>query len=512
MKKPLLALSLLVLLAACGGSDDDEPNNQSSSAPGTVPRGQIVGSPEFMSNLSSLGLLQQMNAQIRALGGTPVCDIAIYRIRYNTVGGANEATQASTALMVPTGSSSECSGQRPIILYAHGTNTNRAFNVGNLQDSENAEGLLMAAFFATRGYIIVAPNYAGFDTSTLAYHPYLVAEQQAKDMIDALAAARSALPVATVPGTRDSGKLFITGYSQGGYVAMATHREMQAAGMSVTASAPMSGPYAIAAFTDAVFYGRVNSSSTISFTMMTTAYQKSYSNIYSSTADVFETQYATGIDSLLPSTTSRGDLYAQGKLPKDALFSSTPPEPSRASITPATTPTNLAPTFALGFGAGNLVKNSYRLSYLQDADANPDGGWPNTTTGVTAASPTLPLRQALKRNDLRNWVPNTPVLLCGGNADPSVFWMNTQLMQGYWTAQGAPANRFTVLDVDSTATTGDAYASLKGDFASAKQVIAAAAVAQGANDGGARAVADAYHTTLVAPFCLAAVKSFFAGL
>jgi len=41
--------------------------------------------------------------------------------------------------------------------------------------------------------------------------------------------------------------------------------------------------------------------------------------------------------------------------------------------------------------------------------------------------------------------------------------------------------------------------------------VAAAAVAQGATDGGARAVAEAYHATLVAPFCFAAVKSFFAN-
>ena len=59
---------------------------------------------------------------------------------------------------------------------------------------DNAEGLLIAATFAAQGYIVVAPNYAGYDTSALAYHPYLNADQQSKDMIDALTAARSALP------------------------------------------------------------------------------------------------------------------------------------------------------------------------------------------------------------------------------------------------------------------------------------------------------------------------------
>jgi len=45
----------------------------------------------------------------------------------------------------------------------------------------------------------------------------------------------------------------------------------------------------------------------------------------------------------------------------------------------------------------------------------------------------------------------------------------------------------------------------------AKLVVAATAVAQGARDGGASAVADAYHAGLVPPFCLAAVRNFFAA-
>jgi dienelactone hydrolase len=45
-------------------------------------------------------------------------------------------------------------------------------------------------------------------------------------MIDALRAARSSFAAI---GARDSGKLMVTGYSQGGYVALATQRAMQEA-------------------------------------------------------------------------------------------------------------------------------------------------------------------------------------------------------------------------------------------------------------------------------------------
>ena len=455
-----------------------------------------------------LELNTEANQQLLSLGGTPVCDVLVYNIQYATVGGANEATTASAALMVPTGFGANCTGARPIVLYAHGTTTDRAFNMSNMQ---NTETLILTAIFASHGYIVVAPNYAGYDTSTLPYHPYLIADQESKDMIDALTAARTALPLASATLTKDNGQVFITGYSQGGYVAMATHRAMQAAGMKVSASAPMSGPYALAAFVDAVFYGEVNGGATVTSTLLLTGYEAAYGNIYSSPDDVFEPQYASGIESLLPSTKLRSQLYAEGKLPQYALFSLTPPAPQFADITPPTTPANLAAVFALGFGDGNLIQNSYRLSYLQDAQAHPDGGFPSNTTGTAAAAPELPLRQALQRNDLRDWIPNTPVLLCGGDVNPVVFWLNTQLMQGYWASHAPASAPISVLDLESTVLASDPYASLKQDFALAKDTIAAVAVSQGATDGGERAIAEAYHTTLVAPFCVAAAKSFFAN-
>jgi hypothetical protein len=81
----------------------------------------------------------------------------------------------------------------------------------------------------------------------------------------------------------------------------------------------------------------------------------------------------------------------------------------------------------------------------------------------------------------------------------------------YWAAHAPPAAAISVLDLEAAPSTNDPYANLKQDFAIAKDVIAAGAVAQGAADGGKLAVAEAYHTTLVAPFCFAAVKAFFAN-
>ena len=499
------ALLAATLLAACGKGDDNAPSTQAATAP---TRGQLLSTPTVSGTFSASDLLSMLTGdplgkELLQLTFSPTCSVTVYHMEYETVGGAGEATTASGALMVPSGSASTCQGARPVVMYAHGTNASKTFNMASLSGS--SEALLMASVFASQGYIVVAPNYAGYDTSTLPYHPYLNGDQQSKDMIDALAAARSAYSTASAS---DNGKVFVTGYSQGGYVAMATHQAMQAAGMTVTAAAPMSGPYALAAFGDAIFEGEVNTSGPLNFNLVVTSYQHSYGNIYSAPTDVYETAYASTADELLPSATAISTIYADGQLPENALFNSTAPT-GYAADTPATTPANLAPVFALGFGTNDLVTNTYRLSYLQDATTNPDGGFPTVTTGVPAAAPTIALRQDLKTNDLREWTPTAPVLLCGGDSDPTVFYFNTQLMQTYWGA--APSFSLTMLDVDSSPSTNDPYANEKDGFAAAKAAVEAAAIVGGATDGGAMAVLQDYHATLVPPFCMYAVKSFFDG-
>jgi pimeloyl-ACP methyl ester carboxylesterase len=505
----LATLAAFALLTGCGGGNDNASTTATSSTP---QRGQLLSTPTMTGSYSTGDLLAMLTTdplgkELLQLTFSPTCTVNVYHLEYETIGGAGEATTASAALMVPSGSSASCQGARPLVMYAHGTNASKAFNMAAL--TGNSEALLMASVFASQGYIVVAPNYAGYDTSTLPYHPYLNADQQSGDMIDSLAAARSAY---TTASASDNGKLFVTGYSQGGFVAMATHKAMQAAGTAVTAAAPMSGPYALEAFGDAIFLGEVNMSATENTNLVVTSYQHSYANVYTTATDIYEPQYAPTADELLPSATAITSIYSEGELPESALFSSTPPSAAYAAMTPATTPANLAPSFALGFGTNNLVTNGYRLNYLQDAAANPDGGFPTVTTGVPAAAPANPFRQDLKTNDLRNWAPTAPVLLCAGASDPTVFYFNTQLIQSYF-ASAAPAttSTVTVLDVDSAPTSSDPYADEKDGFAAAKAAVEAAAVVGGATDGGALAVLQDYHATLVPPFCLYAVKTFFDG-
>jgi predicted esterase len=490
-------------LAACGGGHDDD--DMTAPAPAMPPpRGSLIEAPVRTASLTPDTIAAALTSAEGAdllldLIVAPKCGIDVYQVRYNTVDPAGTATTASGAMMIPTGADPACQGPRPIVLYAHGTAAQRSLNLADISSEDNLEGLLAATMFTTQGYVLIAPNYTGYDMSALTYNPYLNADQESKDMIDALTAARSALP-ATVT---DSGKLFVTGYSQGGHVAMATHKMLQDTGAAITASAPMSGPYAVAAFADAVFFGQVTRTTPLFLVFTAVGYQKAYGDVYATPTDIFEARYAPGIETLLPSAVPRTQLFAEGKLPRDQLFDSTPPDPSFASITPATSPANLAPIFAQGFGPDHLVTNAFRLAYLQDAQANPDGSFPTVLDNRPAANPANGLRRAYKRNDLRTWVPTAPVFLCGGADDPTVLFMNTQLIQSYWNANGVTAP-VTVLDLESDITSNDPNAARKAGFAAAKAALAA-------QDGDA-AVAESYHSTLVPPFCLSAVKSFFDGL
>ena len=501
----LAITSAAVLLAACGGGGSDSGGAEAVDNSGA--RGSLAFNPPLrVTALTAAEFSARLNEttagkQLLQVAGAPKCGVNFHYMQYGTVGGANEATNASGALMVPTGTDPACSGGRPVVLYAHGTTTDKAYNIADITDSTRpgaSEGSLIAALYAAQGFIVVAPNYAGYEISKLAYHPYLNADQQSKDMIDSLSAARKALPA--LGGATDSGKLLITGYSQGGYVALATQRAMQAAGQTVTASAPLSAPSAISLLLDYATLGAPALGSTVFLPLITTSWQKQFGNVYGTPGDIYEAQYATGIETLLPSTSPASTLFSTGRLPQLALY------PANAVPGPATA------AFAPFYGANNLLKQTFLTANAADTVRNacPGNAFPPTaasraSTTPLACAPASGFRKAAVANDLRTFVPNRPTFFCGGANDPTVNFESTRATAGFFSARGLPASALTVLDLETAPTSAaDPFAAAKVGFAQAK---AATAAANGAN--AATAVTSAYHGSLVPPFCNAAARGFF---
>jgi pimeloyl-ACP methyl ester carboxylesterase len=490
---PALTLGLGILLAACSGgtTTGGTPMGVENPAPLPAPiRGSLVGQAASVAvsvggnSLTTLspsvlaGFLEAAQTGTLAVAGQPQCSVSVYRVHYNTVGGAGELTDASAAIFVPSGSGASCSNSRPVLLYAHGTSLQKTYDMADI--ANNTEARLAAAVFAAQGFIVVAPNYAGYGGSSLGYHPYLDRVQEGADMIDALRAARSSF---TGIGARDSGKLLVTGYSQGGYVALAAQRAMQEAGSEFTlaAVAGMSGPYAIARFGDELFGGAPRDGATVIVPTIINAAQHAGAAIYRTPGDVYEAQYAPTIVDLVPGTLGSSELVSQGKLPASALFA--------ADSMPQ------VPGYTQYFGANNLIRSDYRAAYLADLAAHPCD---QSTSAPLNCAPENSLRKWLLRNDLRSYLPAAPTLLCGGHDDPTVPYFNTTSASAYFHARGAS---IVELDIDDTPSLSDPFRSAKAGFVAARSILRAA--------NGDGAVASSYHAGLVAPFCMAATRDWF---
>jgi predicted esterase len=488
-----LSFGLGILLAACSGgtTTGGTPSGVENPAPLPAPtRGSLVGQAASVAvsvggnSLSTLsptvlaGFLEAAQPGTLAVAAEPQCSVSVYRVHYNTVGGAGELTDASAAIFVPSGTSASCSNSRPVVLYAHGTSLQKSYDMADI--ANNTEARLAAAVFAAQGFIVVAPNYAGYGGSSLGYHAYLDRVQEAADMIDGLRAARSSFMAI---GAHDSGKLMVTGYSQGGYVALATQRAMQEAGSEFTlaAASGMSGPYAISRFGDELFGGAPRDGATVIVPTIINAAQHAGAAIYRTPADVYEAQYTATIVDLVPGTLGSSDLVSQGRLPATALFAADS-MPQMAGYTQY-------------FGANNLIRSDYRAAYLADVAAHPCD---QNASSPLSCAPEHKLRKWLVRNDLRSYVPAAPTLLCGGHDDPTVPYFNTTATSAYFRARGAA---ITELDIDDTPSLSDPFRSAKAGFVAARAILRAA--------NGGDAIASSYHAGLVAPFCMAATRDYF---
>ncbi len=509
LTRPLTLIAAAILstnLSGCGG--DSSSTAAAATPPPVVDNSGVRGSliqnpPPRVLSLDPAGVTAQvasfggLGTQLAGVAGAPKCGIDVHHFEYATVGAAGEKTTASGALMVPTGSDAACTGSRPLMMYAHGSSEVHGVDMADLtpQAPYGVTSIEIAALFVAQGWIVIAPNYAGYDTSTLNYHSHHIADQESKDMIDALAAARKSFAGLQHPVT-DNGKLFLTGHSEGGYVTMATVRAMQQAGIAVTAASPSSGNYAESLGYETLVStpGAIDSISAVvpddilKYAMQFTAWQKADGDLYQSPAEIYPAAYAPTMETIGPSDTPAATLVAQGKLPAYLLAND---EPDYAA---------LSPDQQAHFGPPDqsLIKTSYLQAAIADAAANPCPA--TSTTEPLACTPANPVRKAWHKNDLRAFTPTVPLLMCGGHGDSEVAFANATLTYAYFQNHGASASVLAPLDVDSATTAGDPWAAAKAAFTAARNAVIAA--------GGDPSTTDNYHS-LAQAACGVAARDFF---
>lgn len=552
----LAALSVIPLTLSGCWDDHHSSNAASNTPPVKYSDATLIEAPVVTQSFSAAELKAAVNAAglTSAVDQDPICGITVEYINHTTTGLKGEATNATEAVILPNGDNPNCQGERPIMLYAHGTNPYKSYNLAALDDPENPAydtALLIAANFAGRGDIVIAPNYPGYDKSTLAYTPYVTA-QQGKQMLDGLQAGKLAIEQLATDSTakkttqaaqpiRASNKVFVTGYSQGGYVAMATAKALDDIGHPATAVSPASGPYAVTAFADSIMAGHAIYGGTIFLPMLTSSYEAEYGNI---NEGVYADKYAATAPTLFPTKQNIYALFFGGKIPTTQLFQSSPTGYPILDELPGP-----GAKYAFGFDPSNYLFNTqFRADYVQDMQDHPDGIYPTfiSPNAPVPAVSDLPERQAFIANDLRAYQPKSPMLLCGGNQDPSVTYdVNADAQARIW--QATSKQPFALIDVDTTnqdarraegkssyistlpgnvnAKVSQAALEIQNTFATnltnmltnSYQVAYAQALEKGKSEAEAKTAGEQarysqllsnYHGML-APYCLSAANTFF---
>lgn len=362
--------NLNTALVAAGKTLDDLRLGAVSgvSLTAALARGSLIDPAAILTTLTAAQIdAATSSSGLQALSGKAKCDIKVVALNYNTVGVSGEKTNASGVMLVPAGSCITAAG---LVAYAKGTDVQKPRTLANPADPET---FLLAAMYAAQGYAVVATDYLGFAKSAYTYHPYLHADSEASSVIDSIRAARRA---STSVGAVLSGKVMLTGYSQGGHASMAAQRAIErdnAKEINVVAGAHLAGPYNLSGSLKVP-----NAIAGVQFFVpyLVTAWQKVYGNLYSSPSVAFKAPYDSYIETLLPSSTlNYTTLVTGGKLPG---ASGETPNQARDAV--------------------------FQSAFLTDAQTNSNS----------------PLFLSAKKNDLLGWSPKSKVLLCGGTGDPTV--------------------------------------------------------------------------------------------
>lgn len=233
--KLYLLMAMAVLLNACGSSDDPNPGGEFASS-------EFITGAEFLGTTSEntiraiASAVPGFSAVVSVLN---LNSVDAHKIVYKTVDVDGNETSASGLLMYPAGA-----GPIPVLSYQHGTIYDNADAPSNF--AANSE-VTVALVMASTGYALILPDYLGFGESSNLLHPYEHGKTLGSASYHMLMASREFFEIRNIATTS---KLFLTGYSEGGYATMALHKHIEEnSNLEVTMSAPAAGAHNKTAFT-----------------------------------------------------------------------------------------------------------------------------------------------------------------------------------------------------------------------------------------------------------------------
>lgn len=290
--------------------------------------------------------------------------VEVFKVVYETVDVRGHSTIASGAVALPQG----LSVAAPVMSYQHGTVLQRD-EVPSRFDTSNLESMA-PVILSGLGSVAVASDYLGLGDSP-GRHPYILANPSATAVVDMLRAGRA---LALERSITMNEQLFLIGYSEGGYVTMAAHREIQerhADEFQVTASAPMAGPHDLSGTMAEIMTSDQPFTTPYYLPYVLLAYDDAY-DLFDSPAEVFAEPYASTAIPLMDGTHSGSEV--------DALLPSVPSQ---------------------------MLTPEFLAAFTNDEEH--------------------PLRVALRENDLYRWIPRAPLRMYHCAGDRTVPKANSEI-------------------------------------------------------------------------------------
>ena len=320
--------------------------------------------------------IDQLTAQAVVDGFIPTgpdieYDLELYSITYETIDQFGNEAIASGAIVLPVGQLESL----PLLSFHHGTEVRR---LGTYSQSGSFD--LLTCWLGGTGYVSVFPDYLGLGVSNV-FHPYQINIPSATAIVDILIASKQ---LCLSKSIYLNDQLFLTGYSEGGYVTAAAQKmieedysdQFQIAGSTLCAGAyDMSGTM----FDLMVSYEEYGAPYYLPYVVL--AYQDTY-NLVDDIDEYFLPEYSDTLQVLFNGDYGSGDI--------DAVMPSIPIEIFIPEVV-------------------DEVVNDYNH----------------------------PLRVKLRENDLYDWSPYSPTRLIHSYGDELVPYQNSEIAFQHFVENGA---------------------------------------------------------------------------
>ncbi len=377
-KQALLIVFTLLFFFSCEKSKQDPE-----------PVDEYLVSSEEVTEIPKEALAAQLTELSPLLGGLVKNSVQVMRITYKTKNIDGDIITASGAVFIPV-----TDDPAAMISVQHGTilNDEEAPSYFSPQSRDASFGPLFGAL----GYILSYPDYIGYGASNDLLHPYEHRESLASASLDMIRATREL--VKKRAGITWNSKLYLAGYSEGGYASMSLLKKIEEeakAEFDLKAASCGAGAYDKTAFMNYIINepteGIVSNNRLYLWVLL------SYDRIYGlnrSMSAYFKEPYATQI--------AQNGIQTEINISLHSVFNE---------------------TFIKGINDGTDTE----------------------------------FLNAVKDNNVFDWKPATPTLLVHGNADNTVFYFNSVNTYNAMKARGAENVTLHTVEGGTHATTIETY-------------------------------------------------------